>query len=628
MDDGEEREMLPAIAAGDYAEHPDDGQGGNGEPAASTFVPMTSTEEPSRRPPHEPRATIPWYRRPNFRSGLRLGFALLNAVVFFAALLVLIEFIREVEREEGDKNDPNFEDDNDDNGDGGSASGGAPQDATWQDRYVLLGTDVFGDNFQTVVDVYFAVVILATFAGFFGALLRAGRLIWVATVLYLPAWVFTFVIVIGVHHHIASGPETESGEAAADRYTYALAWAWMSIIVIAVMFAVAIFLARNMKDHKADRFRVQASLLESDYLPFRHEANDKESPGSAGSHVLVSQVPRWTTDGSGPPRLRQQAETAERRSAAAAKVAPPANPTDSFASASSRRDRQILTAQVVKDLLLRCTTEQLPAAAERKVCHHVYDGDTLTLATRERVRLAGIDTPEISRCEAFSEEARAFTKRWCHGRTVYLHQPTLSASYEEASTRATSNASKGNDQFLVDKHGRRRAVIYVGIRKDALVGGAAAAARDNGDATGSDGPTTSTPCVATASTCNAYLNVNEALLVFGYAFYYATQPLQAELPFQARFLNLQKDARDAGRGIWGGFVDRDVVWSPTSDVFHTHVAKGASGTVALGQCSEGQKLSGRVGGRGDVRKGLASKAMDAGLAPCRACTGSCARIDV
>ena len=68
----------------------------------------------------------------------------------------------------------------------------------------------------------------------------------------------------------------------------------------------------------------------------------------------------------------------------------------------------------------------LPSRAAR--CVRVIDGDTILLERGERVRLIGVDTPEIAHPhrpekeigEKFGKEASAFTKRLAEGKPVRL----------------------------------------------------------------------------------------------------------------------------------------------------------------------------------------------------------------
>jgi micrococcal nuclease len=57
---------------------------------------------------------------------------------------------------------------------------------------------------------------------------------------------------------------------------------------------------------------------------------------------------------------------------------------------------------------------------EQATVRNVYDGDTLTLTDGRRVRLLGIDTPELKEKQPFAQEARDYTKSHCENKTVYL----------------------------------------------------------------------------------------------------------------------------------------------------------------------------------------------------------------
>ncbi|EJK54418.1 hypothetical protein THAOC_25957, partial [Thalassiosira oceanica] len=62
----------------------------------------------------------------------------------------------------------------------------------------------------------------------------------------------------------------------------------------------------------------------------------------------------------------------------------------------------------------------LPSDAEKHEVRNVYDGDTFTLTNEKRVRLLGIDTPEIKEQQPFAQEAKAYTKDRCNKREVHL----------------------------------------------------------------------------------------------------------------------------------------------------------------------------------------------------------------
>ncbi len=55
----------------------------------------------------------------------------------------------------------------------------------------------------------------------------------------------------------------------------------------------------------------------------------------------------------------------------------------------------------------------------------VYDGDTVTLATGDKVRMAAINTPEIKPLEEYAIEAREATRAFIEGRSVTLGYGSL-----------------------------------------------------------------------------------------------------------------------------------------------------------------------------------------------------------
>ena len=75
-----------------------------------------------------------------------------------------------------------------------------------------------------------------------------------------------------------------------------------------------------------------------------------------------------------------------------------------------------------------------PASAEAPPTHativSVYDGDTFTLDTGDRVRLSGANTPELKPYEPFASEARDATEAFVSGKQVQLHYgPTVRDHY-------------------------------------------------------------------------------------------------------------------------------------------------------------------------------------------------------
>jgi len=62
----------------------------------------------------------------------------------------------------------------------------------------------------------------------------------------------------------------------------------------------------------------------------------------------------------------------------------------------------------------------LPKDAEQYTVRNVYDGDTLTLVDERRVRLLGIDTPEIKENQPYAQEAKAYTTDRCHKKDIWI----------------------------------------------------------------------------------------------------------------------------------------------------------------------------------------------------------------
>lgn len=94
--------------------------------------------------------------------------------------------------------------------------------------------------------------------------------------------------------------------------------------------------------------------------------------------------------------------------------------------------------------ILLLTAAEHAAFAER--VRHVIDGDTIVLESNQRVRLIGIDAPEVSNAkynhagEFYGNEARSYLRQRIEGKDVRLES--------------------GDESF--DKYGRRLAYIYLG----------------------------------------------------------------------------------------------------------------------------------------------------------------------
>ena len=123
-----------------------------------------------------------------------------------------------------------------------------------------------------------------------------------------------------------------------------------------------------------------------------------------------------------------------------------------------------------------------------RVVERVIDGDTLVLDGGERVRLIGVDTPELHHpqkpVEYFAREAAAFTQRMCQGKRVRLEY----------------------DQQRVDRYRRTLAYVYL-----------------------EDG---------------SFLNAE--LIRQGYGFAYTRFPFA----YLEEFRRLEREARAAEHGLW------------------------------------------------------------------------------
>lgn len=130
-----------------------------------------------------------------------------------------------------------------------------------------------------------------------------------------------------------------------------------------------------------------------------------------------------------------------------------------------------------------------PTAASAERVRHVIDGDTLVLDSGDKVRLIGIDAPEIEnrkygrRGEYFGEEARIYLRDLVEGRDVRLEA----------------------GQEPRDRYGRRLAFLYL----DDLL-------------------------------------VNREMVRLGFADVFRKFPFKGK----EEFLRLESEAREAGRGLW------------------------------------------------------------------------------
>ena len=77
---------------------------------------------------------------------------------------------------------------------------------------------------------------------------------------------------------------------------------------------------------------------------------------------------------------------------------------------------------------------------EKFYVKRVIDGDTLIIETGERVRLIGVDTPEIkspyrTTNDYFGQEAKTYLKDRVEGRMIYLEGDSAQTSYDKYGRR-------------------------------------------------------------------------------------------------------------------------------------------------------------------------------------------------
>jgi len=185
----------------------------------------------------------------------------------------------------------------------------------------------------------------------------------------------------------------------------------------------------------------------------------------------------------------------------------------------------------------------LPPGAEKHTVRNVYDGDTLTLIDERRVRFLGIDTPELKEKQPFAQEAKQYTYRLCHKKSIWI------------------SFGPGERQ---DHYGRLLAFIWV---------------EENG----------------------GYLNVNEGIVAAGLANVYSPGNAR-RLDNWKKLIALQKEARQARKGMWSTFRDYGVVKTNNGAAFHRKDCKYLVRSKNLANLK-------------------ASEAMDTGLHPCRSCLG-------
>jgi endonuclease YncB( thermonuclease family) len=160
----------------------------------------------------------------------------------------------------------------------------------------------------------------------------------------------------------------------------------------------------------------------------------------------------------------------------------------------------------------------VPSGAEEISCKSVYDGDTLTLSDGRRVRLLGIDTPELKEKQPFAEEAKEYTNSRCYRQTLWIyHEP-------------------GGEK--TDHYGRTLAHVFIK----------------------SDGQ---------------YLCINEGIVQAGLARFYT--PKGVNLHNESTLRQAQASALAAKRGLWRTFVDETVYKTRNGTAYHKKSCEHVSG---------------------------------------------------
>lgn len=154
--------------------------------------------------------------------------------------------------------------------------------------------------------------------------------------------------------------------------------------------------------------------------------------------------------------------------------------------------------------------KNLPTDAEKFRVRNVYDGDTLTLIDERRVRFLGVDCPEVKEKQAFSQEAKEYTKQRCHQKDIWI-------SFEP-------NGEKE------DHYGRLLAFAWV----------------EEG---------------------NGFLCVNEGIIAAGFASAYRPNA-DAKIHNWDKLISLQSQARDGKKGMWANFEDYTVVKTSNGAAYH------------------------------------------------------------
>ena len=171
------------------------------------------------------------------------------------------------------------------------------------------------------------------------------------------------------------------------------------------------------------------------------------------------------------------------------------------------------------------TYKDLPPTCDKFLVTKVYDGDTMTVEDGTRVRLLGIDTPEINKKQPYALEAKQLLAGYCLDRDVYL-------SYEDGGggNKGTSNSNGSNDGRK-DRYGRSLAWVWIKQKN------------------------------------NMYLNVNEELVASGLASIY--NPSKIKFRNWNALISYQQVARDKRIGKWDSYRNVKVLKTRNGRCYHS-----------------------------------------------------------
>jgi micrococcal nuclease len=238
--------------------------------------------------------------------------------------------------------------------------------------------------------------------------------------------------------------------------------------------------------------QVLTELQQDDNKPQQQQQQPPQQPPTTDSKPTTPSYAHAAGGGSGQQQQQQQHSTAV--TGVSSTLA-----TNSSNSASGKG--------------LSAVHSTLPSDAEQVSVRNVYDGDTLTLTDERRVRLLGIDTPEIKEQQPYAQESKAYTKHLIdsHPNDVYI-------SFESG-------------QEHQDHYGRLLAFVWV------------------------------------KQGTNQYICINEGIVLAGYASTY-TPNANSKLHNWDKLVALQNDARSNKRGMWNTFTDTTVYKTANGSAYH------------------------------------------------------------